>query len=305
MNDTGIEQLHTRIATLDSISTAPAILQPLLAVMRMPLDDIALEKVVALVSRDGGIAAQCLRVANSPLFGCRMVETVRAAVLMLGIDRVRSIVFGLCMNSTIPLDKWVVNQNAFWRHSLGCALVTQTMASKIGYSEPEKAYLAGLLHDIGFLVMSVLENSKFRECLQRATAERCPLHVSEQQILGFTHEDAGKALCEHWGFSRELSEAAGYHHRLELMATASPLVCLVHLGDLLCRVRNLGYGYNEIMAVDFSQEAAWTHLVTSYPALADMDLFRFTLDVDASMDQIGALVDSVFAPVKAANTASA
>lgn len=305
MNDARIAQLHARIATLDSISTAPAILQPLLSMMRMPVEDIALEKVVELVSRDGAIAAQCLRVANSPLFGCRMVETVRAAVLMLGIDRVRSMVFGLCMNSTIPADKWVVDRNAFWRHSLGCALVTQTMASKIGYPEPEKAYLGGLLHDIGFLVLSVIENSKFRECLQNATAERCPLHISEERILGYTHEDAGSALCKHWGFSRELLEAAGSHHRLELMATASPLVCLVHLGDLLCRVRNLGYGYNEIMSVNFSQEAAWAHLVASYPKLADFDLFRFTLDVDASMDQIATLVDSVFAPAKVVSVASA
>jgi HD-like signal output (HDOD) protein len=305
MNDARIAQFNARIATLDSISTAPAILQPLLAMMRTPVEDIPMEKVVELVSRDGAIAAQCLRVANSPLFGYRTVETVRAAVMMLGIGRVRSIVFGLCMNNTIPPDKWVINQNAFWRHSLGCALLTQTMASKIGYPEPEKAYLAGLLHDIGFLVISVLENSKFRECLQDATIERCPLHVSEQRILGFTHEDAGNALCKHWGLSRELSDAAGSHHRLELMGTTSPLVCLVHLGDLLCRVRNLGYGYNEIMAVSFSQETAWAHLVTRYPALGDMDLFRFTLDVDASMDQIAGLVDSVFAPVKAVNSVSA
>lgn len=305
MSDARIAELCTRIAALDSISTAPAILQPLLAMMRMPVEDISMEKVVELVSRDGAIAAQCLRVANSPLFGCRVVETVRAAVLVLGIDRVRSIVFGLCMNNTIPVDMWVVDRNAFWRHSLGCALVTQTMASKIGYCEPEKAYLAGLMHDIGFLVMSVLENSKFRECLQTAAQERCPLHVSEERIFGFTHEDAGSALCTHWGFSRELSEAAGSHHRLEMMATASPLVCLVHLSDLLCRVRNLGYEYGEIMAVNFSQEAAWTHLVASHPALADMDLFRFTLDVDASMDQIAGLVDSVFAPARTASSASA
>ena len=305
MNDARRAQLRAQIATLDSISTAPVILQPLLAMMRLPVDDISMDKVVELVSRDGGIAAQCLRVANSPLFGCRAVETVRAAVVMLGIDRVRSILFGLCMNRTIPADKWVLDRNTFWRHSLGCALVTQTMASKIGYSEPEKAYLAGLLHDIGFLVISVLDNATFRECLQNAIAERCPLHISEEQILGYTHEDAGSALCKHWGLSRELAEAAGCHHRLDLMATANPLVCLVHLGDLLCRVRNLSYGYTEIMAVTFPQEAAWAHLVTSYPKLADIDLFRFTLDVDGSMDQVAGLVDSVFVPGKAAGSASA
>jgi len=305
MNDPQITQLKSRIAALDSISTAPAILQPLLAMMRLPVDDIRMEQVVELVSRDGAIAAQCLRMANSPLFGRSAVETVRAAVMTLGIDRVRSILFGSCMNQTIPADKWVLDPNTFWRHSLGCALITQTMARKIGYPEPEKAYLVGLLHDLGFLVISVLDNAKFRDCLQRASAERCPLHLAEQQLLGYTHADAGRMLCEHWGFSSELAKAVGSHHRLDLMETASPLVCLVHLGDLLCRVRNLGYGYDETLTVSFSQETAWNHLVTSYPALAEIDFFRFTLDVDGSMDQIAALVNSVFVADKAVGAPSA
>jgi len=305
MNDAQLMELKSRIAALDSISTAPAILQPLLAMMRLPADDIRMEQVVELVSRDGAIAAQCLRVANSPLFGRSSVETVRAAVMALGLDRVRSILFGSCMNQTIPGDKWVLDPNAFWRHSLGCALVAQTMARKIGYPEPEKAYLAGLLHDLGFLAISVLDNAKFRECLERSVAEHSPLHLAERAILGYTHADAGSMLCEHWGFPKDLVEAARSHHRLDLMETAGPLVCLVHLGDLLCRVRNLGYGYDETITVSFWQEAAWNRLVTSYPALAQIDFFRFTLDVDGSMDQIAALVNSVFITGKAVGASSA
>ncbi len=76
MNDAQLMELKSRIAALDSISTAPAILQPLLAMMRLPADEIRMEHVVELVSRDGAIAAQCLRVANSPLFGRNTVETV-------------------------------------------------------------------------------------------------------------------------------------------------------------------------------------------------------------------------------------
>jgi HD-like signal output (HDOD) protein len=305
MNDAQSTQLRARIAKLDSISTAPVILEPLLAIMHLPVDDIRLENVVELVSRDGAIAAQCLRMANSPLFGRSAVETVRSAVMTLGIDRVRSILFGLCLNRTIPADKWVLDQNAFWRHSLGCALITRTMANKIGYSEPEKAYLAGLLHDIGFLVISVLEHARFRECLQQSISKRCPLDVSEQQILGYTHADAGSMLCEHWRFSKELVAATGGHHCLEQMETAGPLACLVHLGDLLCRVRNLGYGYDEILAVSFPQQTAWSYLGAHYPTLAEIDLFRFTHDIDTSMDQIAALVDSVFTPTATANSASA
>ena len=90
MNAKPQSQLKEQIKKLDSISTAPAILKPLLDMMRLPSDQIKVEKVVEMISFDGSIAAQCLRLANSPLYGRRETETVRAAVMALGIDRVRS-----------------------------------------------------------------------------------------------------------------------------------------------------------------------------------------------------------------------
>jgi HD-like signal output (HDOD) protein len=293
-------QLEGQIKKLDSISTAPAILTPLLEMLRLPSEKISIEKVVELVSYDGAIAAQCLRLANSPLFGRRQTETVRAAVMALGLDRVRSILFGLCMNRVIPQDKWVIAPNAFWRHSLGCALVTQAMAKRIEYPDPEKAYLGGLLHDLGFLVNSVLYTDGFRECLRRAAEQHVPLQVIENQVLGFTHCESGRMLSEHWGLSKELTDAAGCHHNTALLAVAGPVACLVHLSDLLCRMRYLGYGYDENMGVDLGGDAAWQILVPSYPALKSMDLVCFTLDIDGAMDQIVATVDSVFGAKKIA-----
>ena len=305
MNATLHSQLHEQIKKLDSISTAPAILKPLLDMLRLPSDDIRIEKIVELVSYDGAIAAQCLRMANSPLYGKRETETVRAAVMALGLERVRSLLLGLCLNRVIPEDKWVMDSNAFWRHSLGCALVTQRMAKAIEYPEPEKAYMAGLIHDLGFLVNSVLYAKGFRECVRRASEEHAPLHVVEAQILGFTHCDTGQILCEHWGLSKDFSECARCHHDVSLLPTAGPLACLVHLSDLLCRMRYLGYGYEEIMGVDLGGDAAWQTLVTTYPALAKMDMVRFTLDIDGAMDEITATVDSVFGAKKIAAPASA
>ncbi|MFY9905657.1 MAG: HDOD domain-containing protein, partial [Terriglobales bacterium] len=179
MNAQTQSKLQAQIQQMDSISTAPAILQPLLEMLRLPSEEIKIEKVVDLVSCDGAIAAQCLRLANSPLYGRREIGTIRSAVMALGLDRVRTLLLGLCMNRVIPSDKWVMEPNAFWRHSLGCALVAQRMARRIEYHEPEKAYLAGLLHDLGLLVNSVLYTDDFRECLRRAAEQQAPLHVIE------------------------------------------------------------------------------------------------------------------------------
>ena len=294
MNAEKLQHLHSQLNNLDSISTAPVILKPLLDILRMPAEDINFEKVVELVSYDGGIAAQCLRLANSPLFGRREVESVRSAVMALGLQRVRSMLFGLCMNQVLPKDKWVFDPVSFWRHSLGCALVTQRIAVKIGYADPEKAYLAGLLHDLGLLVNSLLYTEDFRKCRASAMETHRALHVCEREILGFAHTDSGRILAERWHLPQDLCEVAFAHHDPEQLSPPNPLVCLVHLGDLLCRVRYLGYGYDEILGVELGGQTAWQSLAKTHPSLAEMDLARFTMDIDGAMDQIVATVDAVF-----------
>jgi hypothetical protein len=94
-----------------------------------------------------------------------------------------------------------------------------------------------------------------------------------------------------------VSAVIEFHHEAST-ASPHPLVSLVHLSDLLCRLRDLGYGYYEAMGVDLAGDDAWTALVASYPALAKMDLARLTLDIDGSMDEIISVVDAVFSPAK-------
>jgi HD-like signal output (HDOD) protein len=294
MNSDQLQKLQAKIKHLDSISTAPVILQPLLQMLRDPSDSASLEKIVKLTSYDGAIAAQCLRLANSPLFGCRQVQTVKAAILALGLDRIRSLLFGLCMNRVIPAGKWALDPLAFWRHSLGSALVAQRIAKRIGYPEPDQAYLAALLHDLGFLVNTVLYTAEFRKCVEVASAERKTLVECEQTILGFTHCDSGRLLCEHWRLPKDLCEAVRYHHDPAAVSPPRPLISLVHLSDLLCRVCGLGYGYEEIINVDLASDTAWQGLQTAYPILAGMDLVRFTLDIEGAMDQVVAAVDAIF-----------
>jgi HD-like signal output (HDOD) protein len=294
MNPKLQSQLQSQIKRLDSISSAPAILKPLVEMLRLPSEKIKVEDLVKLISCDVSMSAQCLRLANSPLFGRRETETVRSAVMALGIDRVRSLLLGLCLNHVIPPDKWVLDPGAFWRHSLGCALVTQRIAKIIDYPDTEKAYLAGLLHDLGFLANSVLYHDDFRECMRLAAEQHAPLDGIEQQILGFTHGDSGAMLCAQWGLPKDLADAARCHHDVSLLAAAGPLACLVHLGDQLCRVRYLGHGYEESVVFDLAGDEAWKTLGKSHPAIESMDLARFTLDIDGAMDQIVATVEAVF-----------
>jgi putative nucleotidyltransferase with HDIG domain len=300
MNPQRLDKIRPKIEALEAMPTIQVIVQPLVSMLRLPADQVNMERVIELVAYDGTIAAQCLRMANSPLFGRRNTETVRSAVMALGLKRVEAILLGCSLNNIVPPDKWVLDAVTFWRHSLGCALVSRKMAKLIGYPDPEKAYLAGLLHDLGILVNTLACPEDFRKCIQAARQGHVALDRIEEEHLGFTHCQSGKILAEQWRFSADVIEVVEFHHDVVAPLSVHPLVALVHLSDLLCRLRDLGYGYYEAMGVDLAGDAAWATLVEHCPGLANMDLARLTMDIDGEMEEIVLLVDAVFKPQQSA-----
>ncbi len=296
MKTGSLDRLRSRITSIDAMPTIPVILRPLLRCLDQPAEQIDVGRIVELVSYDKSIAAQCVRMANSALFGrAQPVESVRTAVMNLGMWRVRDLLFSNSLSQVIPANRWIVDPVVFWRHSLGCALVCRKFAEIIGYADTEKAYLAGLLHDIGVLVNSMVVPVEFRATVEKASREQIPLDEAEFATLGFTHSDSGRVLGEAWKIPPDLVQAIELHHDIGDPGRGGPLVALVHLSDLLCRLRNLGYGYYEPRQVDFANEPGWLYLVMQFPNLADLDLARFTFTLDEYAKEVGELVATVFA----------
>lgn len=100
------------------------------------------------------MAARCLQMANSPLFGCsHEVETIQSAVVALGLNRIQEIAVSCSLLRLLPAVSFGVSPSVFWAHSLACAMVARDFASRIGFSDPAKAYAVGLLHDIGIVAL--------------------------------------------------------------------------------------------------------------------------------------------------------
>jgi putative nucleotidyltransferase with HDIG domain len=251
--------------------------------------------VVKLVSYEKTIAAQLLRIANSPLYGrTKPAESIQAAIFTLGIQRIEDILLSNCFGKMVPTDKWVVDPGVFWRHSFGCALVCREFAERIGYHDPDKAYLAGLLHDLGIIVNSLAYTDQYREVLAKAVEAGRPLDEQEEETLGFTHCQSGVILAKAWAIPQAIRDVIEWHHTTTLAPAGNPLIAITHLADLLCRVRNLGYGYEEWRAVDLATDPGWIDLAEHCPKLASIDLARFTMDLDAYVVKITKLVDTIF-----------
>lgn len=287
--------LQKRVEQLRSLPSSPAVLNPLLELLRMEPEHIDLKKVVELVSYDKTIAAQCLRIANSPLYGrSRATESIQAAVVALGIQRVEDILLTCCLHKFSSGANWATDPEVYWKHSLGCAAVCRELAERIDFREPEKAYLAGLLHDLGILVNSLAYTEEYKGVIERAKEHGVPLAEQEMSELGFTHSESGNILAKTWQLPPAVIEVIAFHHAVESAPVDNPLVALVHVGDLLCRYRGLGYGYEEWRSLDLLLDPAWLPLTKHVPRLASMDLARFTMDLDAFLPKVQHLVDAVF-----------
>jgi putative nucleotidyltransferase with HDIG domain len=300
MTESVSAKIRERVQRIEAMPAIPAVFLPLLNMLSDPAKEIALDEVVRLISYDNSIAAQCMRVASSPLFGLTHAPTsIKSAVISLGLRRVETILLTCCLGQAFPAKKWALDPVIFWRHSMGCALVCRKFSEKLHAGDAETAYMAGLLHDIGFMVNCLAFPDEFLQAMTRAMQEEVTLDAAELATMGFTHCETGRALAEKWDLSQDLVEVIAHHHAVEKSQRSQPLVALVHLSDLLCRTQGLGYGYYERQRVDLISDPAWTVLLKAQPELGQLDLVRFSFELDEAVAEIHELVSAVLGPAPA------
>ncbi len=292
---TGQALLLERFGDLHQIPTIPAVLARLLNYLQKPVEQLDVQSVTDLISQDKSLAAQCLQMANSPLFGpWQKIESLRAAIVSLGFQRVSDIVMSCGVLNAVPRGALGLDPTVFWEHSLGCALVSRHFARKISFRDPSKAYLAGLLHDIGIIVNLSIARKEFEEAVALAREQGIPLHEAEQHTLGFTHCDSGHLLAENWQLPPELIHVVTEHHAPDGHGDHAALVALVQLSDLLCRVSGLNHGYVEARQINFLEERGFAILAAHCPSLNDFDWARLTFELESYMDEVHSLVRAIY-----------
>lgn len=293
----GRDLLVQRLGDLRQIPTIPAVLTPLLHYLDQPVDTLDVQKLTDLIAQDKSLTAQCLQMANSPLFGRRKeINSLRGAVVTLGFHHVGDIAMSCGMLKLLPGGRGKENFDpiVFWEHSLGCALVCRHLARSLNVSEPGRAYLAGLLHDLGIIVNLWILPEEFSASFSVARDERIPLHEAEQLCMGFSHCDSGRLLAERWGFAPGLIEVIAHHHQPQNASHDAALVSLVHIADLLCRMGGLHYGYHEARQINLFEDPGFLLLSQSSPALKRFDWARLTFELDAYIDEVHRLVRTIY-----------
>lgn len=243
------------------------------------------QDVEAVLKKDQSLTAQVLRLANSAFYGIpRRITTVAEATVFLGFKTLKSAVLTASLSGMLQrkLSGYVLERGELWKHSLSVAFSAQTLAKKTRFPRPEVAYTAGLLHDIGKLILDTYLKASYREVLERVDRTGSTFLEAEEEILGFNHAAVGAQLTEHWGFPSSLVETIGFHHQPDL-ATKDPSLCaIVHLADWLSVTLGIGMGVDgflyrvspEALAVLSLEKGSLEELILElYQILSDPDLF--------------------------------
>jgi HD-like signal output (HDOD) protein len=201
-------------------------------------DNVEIRELVALISSDPAFSAQILQYANSPLFGFRSrVDSLQSALVVLGLRRVRSLSMTVATANHMKAVLHIEELARCWRHMLACALLTEELARTCSVFE-DRAYTAGLLHDVGRLGLLLAYPDEYATLLRNAERNTLELLDVEHRDLGMDHCEAGRALAAHWNLPPDFQIVAARHHDPQAGSEVD-LLTLVHLG---CRLADsLGY----------------------------------------------------------------
>jgi putative nucleotidyltransferase with HDIG domain len=228
--------LATRIRNdIERLGDLPA-LSPVVAQLISTLgrEDVGVHEVETIIRRDPVIAARIVSAANSAAYAGRMPTTsIHGALMRLGFVRVRRLAVLVSLYNAIAPGRQM--QEAFWRHSLAVAHGADLLACRAAPSvSPDVVFLAGLLHDIGRLVLA-RHYPLALAALRREVGQYGTLDEAEREVLGLDHAEIGARLAQHWAFPAPIVKTIWFHHRPSLApAEHRDTASIVSIAESIC-----------------------------------------------------------------------
>ncbi len=197
-----------------------------------------------VIGSDQSLASRVLRLANSAFFGFqRRVGTLNHAVVLLGFNTVKSLVLAATVFDALQDGDGAhgFDRKQFWLHVVATATAARMAARDLSLADPEVAFVGGLLHDIGKVVLDRFLHQRYTEAVGLAGDLRCPIRTAEVALFGIDHAEVGRWLAERWRLPVAIVESIAFHHRPgAAQPTQWTLSAMVHLADVLAR--NVGIG---------------------------------------------------------------
>ena len=195
-----------------------------------------------IISCDPALTARLLKIVNSPFFGFPSgIETISHAISIIGMNQLTDLALAtLVIYQFQGIPNSLFNMQKFWRHSMACGVAARSIAEFRGEKNVERFYLAGILHDIGQLVILKKEPALARDAFFRSKEQQENIYQSERELMGFDHADVGGELLKAWELPPRLVEAVAFHHQPQAAKRYPFEAAVIHTSDYIVHVLKVG-----------------------------------------------------------------
>ncbi|BCG48957.1 HD domain protein [Citrifermentans bremense] len=238
------KELETAIMSAADLPTIPIVAIKVMQLIES--DSATADELAKIVSSDPAVAARVLKISNSSFYGCRrQIQTLSSAIVILGFSTLRSLVVAASVKQVYK--PYGLTEKMLWEHSFAAGLAARIIANRTRIANEEEAFLAGLFHDIGKIIMNTLDRNKFQEVMQHCYNEGISFGQAERSVYPFSHAEVGAHVIRKWNFPEILTSAILHHHTLEFDEFEDPtvvnLTAITALANLFCL--KLGIGIRE------------------------------------------------------------
>jgi putative nucleotidyltransferase with HDIG domain len=276
------DQLKNIIMTTRDLPAMPQVASKVLELSSDP--NTSAQQLQQIIADDQAMTARILKIANSAMYSCsRKVKTLTEAIVMLGFNSIRSLVVTSAArnlyntrNSTTGLK-----ERLLWEHSIGVAFACRLLVQDRMPALAEEAFLAGLMHDIGKLVLNLQVPDEFDEIVQLVYNDNETFSQTEKTILGFDHAEVGARLVNKWNLSPMLEDTILNHHNPEAMTVENPLLLYLDLGNKVCH--KLGIGFVDDSDLDLNNCLA-NQILGLPPQAFDLAIARLQETLESEME---------------------
>lgn len=235
------KELETAITTAADLPTIPVVAVKVMQLIES--ESATAEELAKVVASDPAVAARVLKISNSSFYGCqRQIQTLSSAIVILGFSTLRSLVVAASVKQVYR--PYGLTEKMLWEHSFAAGLAARMIAADTRAANEEEAFLAGLFHDIGKIIMNTLDQKKFQKVMQHCYNEGISFQEAERSEYPFGHDEVGAYVIKKWNFPEMLTLATLHHHRLQALDPGDPalgrLTAITALADLFCHRLGIG-----------------------------------------------------------------
>lgn len=238
------QELETLIMNASDLPTIPVVATKVMQLVGS--ETTTSEELAKIVASDPAITARVLKISNSSFYGCqRQIQTLSHAIMILGFSTLKSLVVAASVKQVYK--PYGLTEKMLWEHSFGAGLAARIIAGVTKAVNEEEAFLGGLFHDIGKIIMNTMDSQQFQTVMQKCYNDRISFLEAERQVYPYSHADVGALVIKKWNFPTILMQAVLKHHTFDFAADEDPyqirLTSVVGLANLFCH--RVGAGMRE------------------------------------------------------------